>query len=1017
MKLSPACIRCKKNCVAKQDMIVQDENDHPQFLYKKGQFAINCQGIPADYQEYINEKYSPEELSSFSSEERDQIEQLLNPVKWAEKNLCLDKGGWVPRKAASANIKQYQLPPDAADYQDLMLKCTAARSVARIGRRSGKSEVICVKLLHAVFTNNNFRILLVTPYLSQIGLIFKRIEELIGNSPTLKGAIKRNVASPQHEIEFWNGSSIIGFTSGTKSGGKADSVRGQRGDLICFTQGTLVNTSEFGIRPIETLTLQDTVLGGNEDGVEIGGIDALFKREAEVISISTPLNHVQCTPNHPIFNGTIDVSAETATEAIVSMATQELTFSREAIMARLTGYLYGDGWLTVDGNVGFSGQKKDLEQIVEDIVLLGGPRLHPSERFVENTERGIRGIVSQIATPWGYPLFKEICPIGKKVTQPLSVPEWIRKGKFFVKENFLSALFSAESTHIAYQTNKKSLRTIEIKMRSTKPEWLAAWFGDLQTMLNEIGIKTSPIKISTIEDKYQGSISVNNSKENIDRFVEKIGFCYNFTKTQSANIWKLYRWYLKQPGVNQKTTKPYDVYAKYKIWDGYVKLPVIASARRKIGVKTVYNLTSQAKHRYFGNGFMTHNCLDEADYLDPDSIDSIIQILSDHKDVKLWASSTPTGARSRFYGWCHNALYKEFHFPSMVNPNWGPQMELELREVTSEMGYQHEVLALFSEAQAGVFQKRYIDNAVAAYAYKDILRDPARHYMIGVDWNPIVGTEILVLEARFENEKVLFRTVDVQTIGKVGFKQAEANMRIVEMNRKWRPEAIYVDKGGGGYNHIEQLELFSAAAQLAADKKIKHIIHGVDFGSAIEMYDPWNKMKVKKPIKPVLVENLARRLEQGFVELSTYDTLLIKQLTAYVIKRLSPSGQPVYESEDPENIGDHRLDALMLAMFAFTMEKTEFGHPVMVTGIAFTGKIGEKITKQSVINKQQKRPQTRTKNWESRSAFSKGLPGDRLTQEWGSENISPNPSFQYDRPSGPRTLLTNRGRRPTRANI
>jgi hypothetical protein len=34
-------------------------------------------------------------------------------------------------------------------YQDLMLKCTAFRKVSRIGRRAGKTEAICIKMLHS----------------------------------------------------------------------------------------------------------------------------------------------------------------------------------------------------------------------------------------------------------------------------------------------------------------------------------------------------------------------------------------------------------------------------------------------------------------------------------------------------------------------------------------------------------------------------------------------------------------------------------------------------------------------------------------------------------------------------------------------------------------------------------------------------------------------------------------------------------------------------------------------------
>ena len=46
--------------------------------------------------------------------------------------------------------------------------------------------------------------------------------------------------------------------------------------------------------------------------------------------------------------------------------------------------------------------------------------------------------------------------------------------------------------------------------------------------------------------------------------------------------------------------------------------------------------------------------------------------------VAMWIqqkmSSTPSGKREKFYENCHSKKWKEFHFPSSINPNWNPEL-------------------------------------------------------------------------------------------------------------------------------------------------------------------------------------------------------------------------------------------------------------------------------------------------------------------------------------------------------
>ena len=97
-------------------------------------------------------------------EDMDFANFLFNPVLWTRTELS-----W-----------------NARWYQDLMLKCSAFRKVSRIGRRAGKTEAICVSMLHYAYTHENVSVLVIAPYKNQVGLIFDKLDQFLGKSDSLK---------------------------------------------------------------------------------------------------------------------------------------------------------------------------------------------------------------------------------------------------------------------------------------------------------------------------------------------------------------------------------------------------------------------------------------------------------------------------------------------------------------------------------------------------------------------------------------------------------------------------------------------------------------------------------------------------------------------------------------------------------------------------------------------------------------------------------------------------------------
>lgn len=143
---------------------------------------------------------------------------MADPVLWA-------KAFVISNDAIAKKVGPWK----ARDYQEEMLRDKSLYKVYRCGRRIGKSETMIIEGLHKAYTHEGFRILYVTPYETQVNLVFMRMRELIQSSPLLKIEVVKMKNSP-YTIEFRNGSVIMGFTTGASSGSGAASVRGQRAD-------------------------------------------------------------------------------------------------------------------------------------------------------------------------------------------------------------------------------------------------------------------------------------------------------------------------------------------------------------------------------------------------------------------------------------------------------------------------------------------------------------------------------------------------------------------------------------------------------------------------------------------------------------------------------------------------------------------------------------------------------------------------------------------------------------------
>jgi len=310
---------------------------------------------------------------------------------------------------------------------------------------------------------------------------------------------------------------------------------------------------------------------------------------------------------------------------------------------------------------------------------------------------------------------------------------------------------------------------------------------------------------------------------------------------------------------------------------------------------------------------------EEMDYIDETALrGGILPILHTSAETSLCGFSTPTGFKTPYYGLCEeNPQFKEFHFTYKVLP-WYKQVETEKISFTEEQ-WQHEYLAEWGTAESGVYKPSYIDRALTDYKY-DQPRNGIWKYTIGTDWNEKHGTEIIVLGYNPLNQS--FMVVDALHIEKSEFTQLSGVSKLIELNRKWKPHFIYIDAGNGSTNYEILRKTAYENSRKDGDRdtaRMLTMLKKYDAGSSIETRDPVSSQKHKTPAKPFMVNSSVRLFEQNKIRISAHDITLEKQLRSYIIERMTPTKTPVYGLEDPK-VMDHRLDALNLAIVAFSLE-------------------------------------------------------------------------------------------------
>lgn len=975
-----ACHDCVKQYICKHK-IRRGEN-------KK--FEIECGGIPL--------KYIPDSIVAGLGGDTSSITAMLDPVSWASKYLdwhCIDPDGEIwKRKTAEGSLPSEARPYDPVlakqgksifhrPYQFEMLNCTSRRKVLRIGRQAGKSECLCIAILYTLWTKENFRIVLIAPYQAQIEMLFGRLSKFIQENPMLNNSIAHSVKAPSYKIELNNGSQLIGFTAGTRSGQDAGAARGQPANMLVFDEAdylclhpeeSFIELDNGHICTIEEFSKNENFLHCLNNQTLDSCFEKCswksFRKESKLLKIKSSYSQLKSTKDHIHIvasdNGIVEKRAENLSIGDYFIHPVKGVIGNRNIdnnACKLIGYYYGDG----------NYEKAGLEFTDKDIQNLQSYKNMAIELGFQN-----KGTIRKFKNSNGYNLRLSSLPFrdylfniflgarNKIFDQAITTLNEKSLG------SFLSGFYDAEgsvnlkrSSIVVSQGNLKTILIIrqllhKLGILSSLSEHSPSGFG-----------KNPVYQLSIAEDRFVKLFSKHIGFSSKAK-KEKLEIILKERKIKNNNYsnLKYHRSYFADLFIKIKNQVKIKFKGKQIVFDSLnrgidptlnsieklisglfdIKEDSLASelvAKTNIYMSKINSINEiendfdyvvdikvPKTSNFICNGSLTHNS--------PNDIGATLATIINSPTATVWMSSTPTGRREKFYETCLSPLYKEFYFPSHVNPNFGESEEKYYRSEYTEEQYKHECLAEFGEQEEGVYQVKYVEAAQANYTYEQMRPIRSWTYMMGVDWNDVkIGTTIAVVGFNPQDGK--FRIVDKHTISKGERTQLSACDKIAELNRIWFPDYIYVDEGFGTAQ-VEVLHGFGYQAVQthgpnSPDARLRQIVKAYGFGRAIEIHDLFTKQPVKKPAKPFLVENSVRRFETLQIQYPKADTQYTAQLLGYTIQRVSMTGLPIYQAN--ERAGDHFLDAVNLALVAFVLEKSAFGKPKFSCDIALAGKFGD----------------------------------------------------------------------------
>lgn len=798
-----------------------------------------------------------------------------------------------------------------------ILGSKAKKNVIRVHRRSGKSYSLCIRALWRTLTHESSQVLIICPDQSKVDALFDLINEFIRVSPGFDDTILNQQKRPAY-IRFKNGSTIKGFTTGSSSQREAKVIRGQ-----CLPAGQLVTLYDGSQKPIECIDIDDIVLTYSDysDSIIPNKVTSLHRNGIkDIYEIVTEAGRVvQSTGNHPFYINGEWVETENILPGDLIGTPVSLPFgntNENENLIKFLAYMIGDGTCS-SVNVGAFSLTTANHTIKDEFISICNNLNIRISNITQDKRSTAMGIImpsgnNSVATS----IIKQYNLYGKKCDTK-SIPDFINTLSKQQLSIFINRLYSTDGW-VSNYVSKRKHNQIEVGYCTTS----FTLATQLQYCLQKFGIIANiqfrTKSLSGVVCKPQYILKIRNQTD-IYKFLIEIGpiFGKEERSKEVLNIIETSRKLrINNRGLDTRRNRRERGSIYY---DKVISCKVVSK-------EETYNLTVENTHTFIVNGIITHNTsdevmVDEAAFLNEKDWTAITAVMwgdATRPNVISWIASTPTQEHGKYYHWCCDPKdpdepgedWFRLHVPVTENPDYPEDKIAEIRISESEAVFRQEWLAEFPDVGEGVFRPSYIDRAQRDYTYyikedieNGIIPPPAIRTM-GVDWDKYqAGPNIIILELDYERS--CYKVVYHEEIPPHDFVLTEMVNRIIKLDAAFNCKKIYVDRGYGEMQ-VETLHLYGINNPLSElDTKVE----GYTFSDRTEVLDPIGE-KVKKPIKPVMVNTLVKWFEDNKFIYSKYHKVFTKQLHDYRILSVTSAG--IRYTEENEHI----IDATMLAAWA-----------------------------------------------------------------------------------------------------
>lgn len=246
--------------------------------------------------------------------------------------------------------------------------------------------------------------------------------------------------------------------------------------------------------------------------------------------------------------------------------------------AELFGFMLGDGWLSLHDNskgslcynCGFSGDEKSLQNVINDLKTLFGENIGTARIRTYSTSSdkySIKGSTTEVSlnTKIAKTFLQFGMPIGKRVEQDYSIPDWIVNGTLEIKIAFISGVYAAEGYTPKMQSNNKNPRVLGFNMSKRKTIGCSNLVKQFSKILDNIGIeyniKIEEIFTKDLNEKFRFEFC--NSTENVFYISSILKLNYCIEKQQKMLLLNEYMKY-KLSILNNPLSEKYNPNARTK---------------------------------------------------------------------------------------------------------------------------------------------------------------------------------------------------------------------------------------------------------------------------------------------------------------------------------------------------------------------------------------------------------------------------------------------------------------------